>query len=164
MLSTNFYKRTLTLSIVLILYANLVCGQSKTEIEDLLMDVSEVSDSKDIIKNQSAMKISDYQEEALNILTDFFTDDTKTNVYSKCLKRKLSKGELAIILCDRIEIIPYFELINMQNFTLFFCKDNPNFVEPYLDIIKKQSPAKFRDKYVQWLHSDKRSSTKIYNY
>ena len=164
MLSTNFYKRTLTLSIVLILYANLVCGQSKSEIEDLLMDVSTVSDSKDIIKNQSALKISDYQEEALNILTDFFTDDTKINVYSKCLKRKLSKGELAIILCDRIEIIPYFELINMQNFTLLFCKDNPNFVEPYLDIIKKQSPAKFRDKYAQWLHSDKRSSTKIYSY
>lgn len=161
MLSTNFYKRTLTLSIVLILYANLVCGQSKSEVEDLLMDVSTVSDSKDIIKNRSAMKISDYQEEALNILTDFFTDDTKTNVYSKCLKRKLSKGELAIILCDRIEIIPYFELINMQNFTLLFCKDNPNFVEPYLDIIKKQSPAKFRDKYVQWLKSEKRMNSRI---
>lgn len=161
MLSINFYKRALTLSIVLILYTNFVFGQSKSEVEDLLMDVSKVSDSKDIIKNESAMRISDYQEEALNILTDFFTDDTKTNVYSKCLKRKLSKGELAIILCDRIEIIPYFELINMQNFTLLFCKDNPNFVEPYLDIIKKQSPAKFRDKYVKWLHSEERANSRI---
>lgn len=160
----NFYKRIVALSIVLIVYVNFAYCQSKSEIEDLLIEVSKVPDSKDIIKNQSALKISDYHDEALNILPDFFTDDTKTNVYSKCLKRKLTKGELAIILCDRIEIIPYFELINMRNFALSFCKDNPNFVEPYLDIIKKQSVKKFQERYVQWINSEERTSTKIYAY
>ncbi len=161
MLLIKFYKRTLVLSIAFISFSSIVYGQSRTQIEDLLIDVCKISDSKDIIRNESTMKISDYQEDALNILTDFFTDNSKTEVYSKCLKRRLNRGEVAIILCDRIEIIPYFELIGIQNRGLSFCKDNPNFVEAYLDIIKKQSVEKFKDKYIQWLHSEDRLNTQI---
>lgn len=164
MLSAHIYKRFFTLIILFISFSGLVFGQSKNEIENLLMDVCKVSDSRDIIKNESALKISDYQEDALNVLTDFFTDDSKTEVYSKCLKRKLNRGEVAIILCDRIEIMPYFELFGMQNFTLSFCKDNPNFVEPYLDTIKRQSVKKFQEKYVSWLHSDERANSRIYDF
>lgn len=163
MLLTHIYKRFFVLIIVLISFSSLVFGQSKNEIENLLIDVCKISDSKEIIKNESALKISDYQEDALNVLPDFFTDDSKTEVYSKCLKRKLSRGEVAIILCDRIEIMPYFELIGMQNFAFSFCKDNPNFVESYLDIIKKQSTKKFQEKYVRWLHSEERMNSRIYD-
>lgn len=163
MLLTNVYNRAFVLCILLISFSNLAFSQSKSEIENLLIEVCKVPDSKDIIKNEDALKISDYQEDALNILTDFFTDESKTEVYSKCLKRKLNRGEVAIILCDRIEIMPYFELIGMQNFTLSFCKDNPNFIESYLNIIKKQSTKKFKDKYVIWLHSEERKNSRIYD-
>lgn len=163
MLLTNLHNKTFTLSIIFILFSNLIFGQSDNEIEKLLIDVCRVSDSKDIIRDKSAMQISDYQDKSLNILTDFFIDDSKTEVYSKCLKRKLNRGEVAIILCDRIEIMPYFQLIKMQNTGLSFCKDNPNFVEPYLDIIKKQSTKAFQEKYVKWLHSEERMNTKIYD-
>lgn len=161
MLFTHVHNKIFTLCILFLLFSNSVLGQSKNEIENLLNDVCKVPDSKDIIRNTSAMKIQDYQEEALNILADFFIDNSKTEVYSKCLKRKLSRGEVAIILCDRIEIIPYFELIKMQSIGLLFCKDNPNFVEPYLDIIKKQSTQKFQEKYIKWLNSEERVNTRI---
>lgn len=161
MLLTSFYKKIIALIIILISFSGFAFSQSKSEIEDLLIEVCKVSDSKDIIKNEAASKISDYQEEALQILPDFFIDDSKTDVYSKCLKRKLSRGEVAIILCDRIEIMPYFQLIGMQNFTFSFCEDNPNFIESYLDIINKQSTKKFKEKYVLWLNSEDRKDTRI---
>lgn len=161
MLSVYFYKKYFTLTLIFILFSGLVFGQSKNEIEDLLIKVCKVSDSKDIIRNESTMKIEDYQEDALKTLANFFTDNYKTEVYSKCLKRKLSRGEVAIIICDRIEIMPYFELIKIQNIGLSFCKDNPNFVEPYLDIIKKQSIQTFQQKYLEWLNSTERANTRI---
>lgn len=160
MLFTSGYGRIFTLSIILILGSNLVFGQSKKEIENLLIDVCNVSDSRDIIRNKSTMQISDYQE-SLNILPDFFTDDSKTEVYSKCLKRNLNRGEVAIILCDRIEIIPYFKLIKLQEVGFLLCKNNPNFVEPYLDIIKKQSIKTFQEKYIKWLDSEERVNTRV---
>lgn len=161
MRSHESYKRFFTLIIILISSSNFAFSQLKTEIEDLLTGVYRVHDSKDIIKDEYALKISDYGEAALDILPDFFLDDSKTEVYSECLKRKLTKGEIAIILCDRIEIIPYFQLIDMQNFGLSFCQDNPNFVESYLNTIKKQSAKKFKERYVLWLHSEERKNTRI---
>lgn len=50
----------------------------------------------------------------------------------------------------------------MQSIGLLFCKDNPNFVEPYLDIIKKQSTQKFQEKYIKWLNSEERVNTRIF--
>lgn len=161
MLLTSYYKKIITLIIILISSSTIAFSQTKSEIEDLLIEVCKVSDSKDIIKNEAASRISDYQEEALEILPDFFMDDSKTEVYSKCLKRKLSRGEVAIILCDRIEIMPYFQLIGMQNFIFSFCENNPNFIESYLDIINKQSAKKFKEKYILWLHSEERKNTRI---
>lgn len=161
MLFTSFYKKFFTLIIILISFSGFTFSQSKGEIENLLADVCKIPDSRSIIKSESVSEISDYQEEALSILPEFFTDDSKTEVYSKCLKRKLTKGEVAIILCDRIEIMPYFQLIGMHNFALSFCQDNPNFIEAYLDIIKKQSTQKFKEKYVLWLNSEERNNTRI---
>lgn len=161
MLSTNFYKKIFIFSILLASFSNLSFAQSRVEIENLFDEVCKVEDSKNIIKSESAMKISSYNESALNILTDFFTDNSKTKVYSVCLKRKLNRGEVAIILCDRIEIMPYFKLLGIQNCIFSFCKDNPNFVELYLDIIKKQPVSKFKEKYIEWLHSEERLNTRI---
>lgn len=164
MFRTVIYKKFFVSGILLTVFSGLTYGQSKVEIENLLTDVCKVRNSKDIIRNESAMKISDYQEDALNVLPEYFTDNSKTEVYSECLKRKLNRGEVAIILCDRIEIMPYFELVGMHNSAFLFCKDNPNFVEPYLNIIKKQSPKNFKEKYVEWLHSEERENSKIYDY
>ncbi|PXV62235.1 hypothetical protein CLV62_12158 [Dysgonomonas alginatilytica] len=161
MVLLSLYKKLFALIIIFISFSGFAFSQSKSEIENLLTEVCKVSDSKDIIKSEYASKISDYQEEALEILPEFFTDDSKTDVYSKCLKRKLSRGEVAVILCDRIEIMPYFQLTGIQNCIFSFCKDNPNFVEAYLDTIKKQSIKKFKEKYVLWLHSEERKNTWI---
>ncbi len=157
-------KRFFVLVILSVSFLSFISAQSKNAIDSLLTNVCKVSDSRYIIKDESALKISDYQDNILNVLSVFFTNNSKTAVYSKCLNRKLTKGEVAIILCDRIEIMPYFELLGMQNFGFTFCKDNPNFIESYLNNIKKQSTKKFQEKYVQWLNSEERASTKISNF
>jgi len=148
-------KIRLTL-IIVVLISSFGFSQSKSEIENLLDGISKIENSKKITKTEQAKKLVEYGWRILPTLAEFFTDQTMTNVKSECQDRILNKGELAIIMADRIEGMPYFTLTGMQNCILTFCENNPNLVEYYLPAILAQGTLEFQKKYNEWLASDDR--------
>jgi hypothetical protein len=145
------------LLLVLIFSFNLGISQTKTEIDSLLDEIAKTNDSKGINKTEPAKKIIEYKTKLLPTLADFFTDQTITNVKSECIGRNLTKGEIAIIIADRIEpIIVNYIGFYYQNCLMNSCENNTNFVEYYLPFIQSVDTEKFQKKYKVWLLSDER--------
>ena len=152
-------RKKLLASIFFILNLSFIFAQTKDEIYQLINEIS-VKNSVDIIKTNEAEKIIASNKKSLPILANLFTDNTLTNVKSDCLKRNLTKGELAIIIADKIEGMPYFQLTSVQNCTLEFCKNNPNLIEYYFPFIQKDNKKSFTKKYIDWLKVTERKSKK----
>jgi hypothetical protein len=148
-------KVRLTLMIV-ILISSFGFSQSKSEIENLLDGISKIENSKEITKTEQAKKLIEYGWRILPTLADFFTDQTLTEIKSECNNRILNKGEIAIIIADRIEGMPYARVTGIQNCTLTFCEKNANLVEYYLPFIERDGIERFETKYMEWLASDDR--------
>lgn len=143
----------------LLLNISFVLAQTKTEMDSLLNIIGEIENSKHISKTEETQKIIEIGANSLIILADFFTDQTKTNVYSDCQNRTLIKGEIAIIIADRIEGMPFAKLTGVQNCLLEFCKDNPNLIEYYFPWIAKDEAITFKQKYTEWLNSKERKKS-----
>ena len=142
--------------LVFFLILNFGFSQTKSEISTLLEGISKTHNSKDIEKSNDAKKIMNFGWQILPMLSEFFNDQTSTNVKSDCIGRSLNKGEIAIILADRIEGMPYAKVTGIQNCTLTFCDQNKNFIEYYLPFIKNNGVEKFQVNYQNWLKSDER--------
>lgn len=147
-------KKIGLLFLTLLMNLNLSFSQTQAEIDSLLNEVSKTRNSKQIIKKTSAKKIIAFGESSLPILTIFFSDSTQTNIKSECQKRNITKGELAIIIADHIDRMPYALLTGVQNCLLKFCENNPNLIEYYFPWINGDGFSKFKDKYVNWLSKD----------
>ncbi len=145
-------KKILLIFTFIILNLSLFSAQTKEEFNKLINEIS-VENSIDIITTKESKQIISYGEKSLTLLAEFFTDETLTNVKSDCLERNLTKGEIAIILADRIQRIPYFRLTGIQNCLLEFCKNNPNLIEYYFPFIQKDKAKLFTKKYRDWLES-----------
>ena len=87
----------------------------------------------------------------LSSLVSYFADTTLTNIKSDCQDSYLKKGEVAIIIADRIEMMPYAQLTGFQNCLMEFCKDNPNWIEYYFPEVRKMGMTVFTEKYQKWL-------------
>ena len=122
----------------------------------LLNQISKTENSREITKTDPAQKLIEYGWRILPTLGEFFNDQTPTNLRSECIGRNLNKGEIAIIMADRIEGMPYYPLTGIQNDTLIFCKNNPNLIEYYLPYIIRDGINNFQEKYQRWLVSDER--------
>lgn len=139
---------------------SILCGvfasaQSQKDIDDVLIRLS--GKSENITKDSGAQKLIVNGKKLLPELASRFTDSTTSAVFSRCAKRYLTRGELAIIIADHIEGMPYFLLTGLQNCTLETCPDNPNRVEYYLNFIKMRGMQKmFQQKYYDWLNSPER--------
>lgn len=108
--------------------------------------------SKEISQSSSFVILQKkYGKSSLVYLAKFFDILTKTNVYSDCHNRFLTKGEIAIIIADQIDRMPYFELTGIQNYTLTYCDANPNQIEYYFSYLKSYNV--FQRKYYQYLKS-----------
>ncbi|MCW0493585.1 hypothetical protein OKE73_10695, partial [Riemerella anatipestifer] len=151
-------KKICLILIILVLNQTLSFAQTKSEIDLLLNGIAKTGDSKKIRKTEQAQKIISYGEKSLPILADFFTNSTLTNVKSECQKRNLTKGEIAIIIADQIEKMPYALLTGVQNCLLEFCENNPNWIEYYFGWIKNDGIERFKEKYTDWLTSYDRKS------
>ncbi|WP_159948922.1 hypothetical protein [Polaribacter septentrionalilitoris] len=147
-------KKTIFTFLIIVLNLNLSFSQTKSEIDSLLNGISETENSKEIRKTEQAKKIIAFGENSLITLAEFFTDSTLTKVKSECQERNLTKGEIAIIMADQIEFMPYAALTGIQNCLLSFCENNPNLVEYYFWEIKRDGVENFQKKYVDWLKSD----------
>ncbi|NJB72912.1 hypothetical protein GGR42_003410 [Saonia flava] len=148
--------KTRLLIFFVVLSGNFSNSQSKPEIDSLLDGIARIENSKEITKTEQAEKILAFGESSLTILAEFFIDSTKTVVRSECQERNLTKGELAIIMADRIEIMPYATITGIQNCLLTYCENNPNIVEYYLWAIKRDGYDNFQKKYVDWIYSKDR--------
>lgn len=113
--------------------------------------------SENISKDSSVIKLIKKGEVTLPTLSKHFTDTANSSVFSNCVGRLLTKGEIAIIIADRVEGMPYYTLTEFQNCTLETCKGNPNLVEYYLNFIKLRGMTKtFKNRYDEWLKSSDR--------
>ncbi len=142
------------LFLTLLLNLNFSFSQTKSEIDSLLIGIVETKNSKGISKTEQAEKIISFGEKSLPILAEFFTDSTQTKVKSECHGRNLNKGEIAIIIADQIDRIPYALVIGVQNCLHEFCKDNPNLIEYYLPWINRDGFINFKEKYMSWLSGE----------
>jgi len=149
-------KKIVLLFLTILLNLNLSFSQTESEINSLLNGISETENSKEITKTEQAKKIIAFGENSLTTLAEFFTDTTLTKVKSECQERNLTKGEIAIIMADRIEGMPYFTVTGIQNCLITFCENNPNLIEYYLWAIKRDGTENFKEKYLAWLESDDR--------
>jgi hypothetical protein len=156
-------SKYLITAILLLLFGKQVLSQPKHQIDSLLSAVCLTQNSKDIIKSKPAKKLMLYGKNLLPTLVDFFKDTTLTLVKSDCQGRFLNRGEVAIIIADHIELMPYFTVTGIQNCTLEFCPNNPNLIEFYLNAIKHDGMASFCKKYTAWLNSDERKKWPPYS-
>lgn len=140
--------------IILIFSFNFGLSQTKTEIDLLLNEITKAESSKEIINTNEGKKVIEFGWKLLPILSEFFTNKTETNVKSECVGRNLTKGEIAIVLADRIEGMPYAQITGIQNCLGTFCEKNINFIEYYMDFIKRDGVENFQRKYHEWLESD----------
>ena len=130
-------------------------GQADQRVDAVIRQLT--GQSENIIKHSAAKALIAEGKALLPVLSARFTDNTVSQVYSKCVGRYLKRGELAMILADHIENLPYFTVIGLQNCTLESCDNNPNFVEYYLDFIQKRGSVRtVQKKYNEWLVSDDR--------
>ncbi|WP_298311367.1 hypothetical protein [uncultured Aquimarina sp.] len=147
-------KKIVLISIITLLNHNLSFSQTKSEINSLLNEISETENSKGITETEQAKRIISFGKNTLLILAGFFTDSTLTKVKSECQKRNLKKGEIAIIMADRIQFMPYTKLTGVENCILTFCEDNSNLIEYYLWAIKSDGVESFKKQYINWLKSE----------
>jgi hypothetical protein len=132
-------------------------AQDQSTIESIITEISkEVDSSQSIIKNEHAKKIISYGVDVIPTLTELYTDSSPTKIYSSCLDRFLNKGEIAIILTDRIERMPYYIVTRIQNCTMDFCENNPNHIEYYFGYIQRDGLNLFKQRYVTWFNSKER--------
>ncbi len=151
-------KKVTFIFLTLLLNLNLSFSQTESEIDSLLNGIAKTENSIGIVKTKQTERIMAFGEKSLPILAEFFTDSTLTEIKSECNKRNLTKGELAIIIADRIEGMPFALLTGVQNCLMEFCENNPNLIEYYLPWIKKDGGKSFKEKYINWLASYDRKS------
>jgi hypothetical protein len=130
-------------------------AQAATTIDDVLAGLSGPSELLTI--TPSVIKLLDAGEKLLPALSKKFTDNTESEVFSRCADRYLTRGELSIIIADRIEGMPYYTLTHFENCIVELCDNNPNDVEYYLNYIRGQTNKKrFQERYDEWLVSPDR--------
>ena len=115
--------------------------------------------SEYLTKDSSVINLLLVGKELLPSLSKAFIDHTMSTVFSSCLKRYLTRGELAIIIADRIEEMPIFALTWYENCTgMQYCPNNPNHIEFYLNWIRSGTKTKvFQKLYDDWLLSINRN-------
>ncbi|WP_139959908.1 hypothetical protein [Flavicella sediminum] len=118
--------------------------------------ISKIRNSKEITKTEQAAKLIGFGWRILPTLAEYFTDQTLTNIKSECQNRILNKGEVAIIVADRIEGMPYAKVTGIENCTLNFCENNANLIEYYLLFIQRDGIKKFQKNYLNWLVNNDR--------
>ena len=154
--------KRIAILLLLFLQFDRTFSQSKKEIDSLLSVVNEIENSKSITSSPAAIKIIAYGGKVLPLLASYFQDTIKTHIKSDCQDILLNKGEVAIIIADRIELMPYALLTGIENCLLQFCKDNPNWIEYYLVAIRRDGVKTFSRKYSDWLMSKDRKKWTSY--
>ena len=126
-------------------------GQTTQMLDSLLLPLYSIGNSKFLSKETTAKHIISFGPKVLPNLVSYFADTTLTNISSDCEGSYLKKGEVAIIIADRIEMMPYAQLTGFQNCLMEFCKDNPNWIEYYFPEVRKMGITVFIVKYQKWL-------------
>ncbi|UUV21009.1 hypothetical protein [Paenimyroides aestuarii] len=129
-------------------------SQTNVEVYSLLKEISLVKHSREIVNTNAGKILLSYDWKAAEILSEYFLDSNKTKVYSDCLERYLTIGEIAIIIADRIDGMNYYRLTLLQNCLMEFCQGNANIIEYYLPYIHETSLSDFKERYLLWIKSE----------
>ena len=138
-------------------------SQTNEEIEHLLNEILLVEGNyDDLIESKQANLLVSYGKDILPKLVFFFTSTEISKLKLNCFKSNLTKGEIAIIIAEKIESIPKFEIkLPYGDYLFGRCKGNPNWIDDNLPRIRIGGVEQFIQKYNEWLNSSKRK--RIYN-
>ncbi len=154
-------KKFLTSLFLLFLVSQLGLAQNEDEIKSLLNGIPDSIYANSMKIALQSKRIISFGEKALPVLAVSFTDSTISNNKSRCQQKYLTKGEIAILLADLIEPIPYSTVTGAPSCELFFCQENSVLIEYYLPAIKAYGLENFKKKYLLWLVSNEREEWKI---
>lgn len=130
-------------------------AQAQCDISTVLSGLS--CPSAQVTTDSSVIPLLAKGDTLLSLLAEHFTDYSVSRVYSACTKRFLTRGELAMILADKIEGMPYYLLTGFENCLLDQCPDNPNRVEYYLPYIRSRGITRLlQQRYREWLAGPER--------
>lgn len=142
--------RSLSLLLLLLPIMKL-SAQESNPIEILMHEIIlGVDSSQHLAYHPAGLKIIAYGQVALPVLLDHFADEQSVAIYSACNQRRLTQGELAMILADQTIRMPYFQLTRIQNCLFEFCPNNDNLIEYYLDVVARDR-AQFIQRYRIWM-------------
>lgn len=141
--------------VILFLFLKLNCfSQTNVEVYSLLKEISLTEDSREIVHTNAGRILLSYDWKVAAILSEYFLDSKKTKVYSDCLERYFTIGEIAIIIADRIDGMNYYRLTLLQNCLAEFCHGNTNLIEYYLSYIHESGLYDFKERYLLWIKSE----------
>ena len=129
-------------------------SQSHVQLDSLLSQFQGKSSA--ISESQHGKLVYSLGRKSLRELASFFSDTSVSKVFSTCNNRNLTKGEIAMVMADHIEMMPYQLLTGLQNCILIFCEENLNRIEYYFSAIEAMGRPKFTSNYLAWLSSKRR--------
>ncbi len=128
---------------------------SSTPVCDCLARLEQELDSKEIKDHPCLGRIIGQVEDPLLLINDLDNVDSSL-VYSHCKSRYLTFGEVALIVMERIEHIPYATALGIQNCTHAHCEDNLNLIEYFFSYWDDFTYDNLFDEYRDYLHSSRR--------
>ncbi|TVZ55827.1 hypothetical protein OD91_1095 [Lutibacter sp. Hel_I_33_5] len=139
---------------------NSFCSYSQTneKIEHLLDEILLIDGNyNNIIESKQANELISYGEKILPKLTFFFTSLEISKLSYKCYNYNFTKGEISIMIAERIEPIPNFKIkYPVENYLWAGCKGFPKWVNYNIQKIRVGGLEQFKLIYTKWLNSSKR--------
>ncbi len=126
-----------------------------TPIFDYLCQLENDLDSKSIQYNTSLCQIIIETQDPLMLIQELENHDP-SRVYSTCVSRYLTYAEVALIVMEHIEPIPYFAALGIQNCTRVKCPGNSNLIEYFFAYWGDYNYEYLLRKYRHYLTSERR--------
>ena len=150
------YTLRFALTFLPILLSFALVGQdSSTPICDCLARLEQELDSKKIKDHPCLQRIIGQVKDPVLLIDDLDNVDSSL-VYSHCKSRPLTFGEVALIIMERIEHIPYATALGIQNCTHAHCEDNSNLIEYFFSYWDDYTYDYLFDEYRNYLQSVRR--------
>lgn len=128
---------------------------SSTPICDCIAQLEQELDSKEIKEISCLKQLIARIEDPIFLIDDLDNVDSSM-VYSQCKSRHLTYGEVAFIIMEHIEPIPYSMALGIQNCTHAHCADNANLIEYFYTYWDTYTYDYLFGKYFEYLHSEER--------
>lgn len=149
-------KQLKLLGILTLLIAQTAFAQTK-EYTTIILPADLTGTPTSVMSDPGIERLIAKGKNMLPILSKNFADTSLTGVFSTCAGRFLKQGEIAMLIADKIEGMPYLLLTGLENCTFESCDGELLTIEWYLEYIRKRNMiSEFSKRYDNWLISAER--------